>query len=71
MAGFARGEVGTSEGAGTGGFVSGFLVGGGGSGGSSGVGVGGTFGEGVLMLGGANRRRRDDGTGISGHGFRR
>ena len=70
VAGLARGELGTSEGAGTAFFVRGFLVRGGGSGGSSGVGVGGNFGGGVLMLGGAGRRRREDRTGISGGGFR-
>ena len=70
MAGFARGEVGTSEGAGTALFVSGFMVRGGGSGGSSGVRVGGSLGGSVLMLGGAGRRRSDDGNGVSGGGFR-
>lgn len=70
MAGFARSEIGTSEGAGTAVFVRGFMVRGGGSGGSSGVGVGGSLGGGVLMFGGTGRRRRDDGIGVSGGGFR-
>ena len=70
MAGFAQGEFGTSEGAGTTFFVRGFLIRGGGSRGSSGVRVGGILGGGVVMLGRAGRRRRDDGTGFSGRGFR-